>query len=448
MSNVTRRQFVEGTGKTAAGVGIAMTAASSARAAGSNEKIRLALIGCGGRGSYVARGLIEAGAAITHLCDVNPSKMDRVWKFLSSAQKQQPKFVADMQHVFDDKDVDGVIIATPDHWHALGTIRACEAGKDVYVEKPHSINIWESQKMVEAARKHKRVVQVGTQNRSVPYAHEAREYIKSGKLGDIPLVRVFNMKDGGEFKLGESTPQPEGFDWNLWLGPASQRPFHSKLIQHGWLYYWDFAGGDMLSDGIHQLDLALMLMGDPPLPKSVRSLGGKYAYPDADAERPDVQTSSWDYGNFILEGENTGYPRYMRKTTLTIRRNDELPYWTQNATRIEIYGKELMMTVGRHGGGWIVQTVQGRLVEKQFGRVPDPWHYDNFLSCMRSRQRPNADIEIAHNANAVVHMSNIAHRLGNIGLNYDRATGRFDNERANAMLKGPYRKGFEIPDTV
>lgn len=160
-------------------------------------------------------------------------------------------------------DIDGVIVATPDHWHGPATILACQAGKDVYVEKPPSHNIWEGRKMVEAARKYKRVVQAGTQNRSAPFSLAALEYIKSGKLGDIPLCKVFNLKPGGKFQLPSDGKVPAGFDWNTWLGAAGDRPYNAGLFGHGWHKFWDFSGGDMADDGIHQLDLARMLIGDP-----------------------------------------------------------------------------------------------------------------------------------------------------------------------------------------
>jgi hypothetical protein len=189
-------------------------------------------------------------------------------------------------------------------------------------------------------------------------------------------------------------------------------------------------------------------MGDPGLPESVRAVGGRYAHKGDDSECPDVQIVDWDFGSFVMTFELTGYPKYMRKTTGTIRRNDEFPYWTQNATRIELYGSELMMTVGRHGGGWIVQTSGGKLVEKTYGRVPDHPHWKNFVECVKSRKKPNADVSIAHAGNVVMHMGNIAHRAGNVSLRYDSDAGRFDSDHANRFIKPAYRKGYEVPEHV
>jgi len=450
MKRVNRRAFLSASGK-AAGAAMGAMAFASARpgkVAGAAERVNVAMVGCGGRGRYVTRGLIENGATLTCLCDLHEGRLNESWRFLSNVQKAKPRLVKDMRRVFDAKDVDAVVVSTPDHWHGPAAILACRAGKDVYVEKPHAHNIWESGRMVEAARKYDRIVQVGTQNRSAPYNHAALEYVKSGKLGKISLVKVYNMKPGGPFRLGAAGSQPAGFDWDRWLGRAPGRPYHQRIFHHGWHHFWDYSGGDMADDGIHQIDLALMLMGDPGMPKSVRAVGGRYAHKGDDSECPDVQIVDWDFGSFVMTFELTGYPKYMRKTTGTIRRNDEFPYWTQNATRIELYGSELLMTVGRHGGGWIVQTSGGKLVEKHYGRVPDHPHWKNFVECVKSRKKPNADVSIAHASNVVMHMGNIAHRAGNVSLRCDADTGRFDNEDANRLIKPTYRKGYEVPERV
>jgi len=448
MKRLNRRTFLSrGSGIAAAGGVVTLHASSRTQVAGASDRINLAMIGCGGRGRYVMRGLIEEKANLVALCDLRQDRLDEAWKFLSEVQTNQPRFVKDMREVFDSKDIDGVVVATPDHWHAPAAIMACQAGKDVYVEKPHSRNIWESGKMVEVARKYNRIVQVGTQNRSGAYTIAARDYVKSGKLGKIGLVKVFNMKSGGPFRLGPSPEPPAGFNWDAWLGPAPARPFHEEIFDGGWHKFWDFSGGDMADDGIHQLDLALMVMGDPGLPRSVRTVGGRYVYPDDDAEVPDIQVVNWDFGNYLVTFELTGYPKYMMKTSGTIRRNDLFPYWTHNATRIEIYGSELMMTLGRHGGGWIVQQSGGGIVDKMYGRPCDEEHYRNFLESMRSRKPPTADISVAHTSNVIMHMGNLAQRVGNVALEYDATARKFDNPEANQLIKGEYRKGYEIAES-
>ncbi len=451
MERMNRRDFLDESIRGAAGMSLGVMAFSmmSRQVIGANERVNIALIGCGGRGKIVARNFIEQGAEITYVCDLLEERLEATAKELAGVQGRRPKMSKEINQVFDCKDVDAVIIAMPDHWHAPASILACQAGKDVYVEKPHSHNIWESRKMIEAARKYKCIIQVGTQNRSAPYNFAARDYIKSGKLGDIRLVKVYNLKPGGPFYLGDAGMSPEGFNWDAWLGPAPQRPYHQRIFRSGWHNFWDFCGGDMGNDGIHQLDLFMMLLGDPNTPTSVSCSGGRLAHKGDDAEVPDVQIVSFDFEEFVMTFELTGYPRYMRKTTGTIRRRDEFPYWTQNATRIELYGSELMMTIGRHGGGWQVTTSGGRVVKQMYGRPPDLYHINNFIECIKSRKLPYADIEILHHSCTLVHLGNIAHRVGNQKLWFDPKTERFiDNDEANKLVKRKYRKKYEIPDKV
>jgi len=444
MSGISRREFL---GRSV--VGAVGAAALGSGVLGANERVRFALIGCGGRGKIVTRGLIDNGAELAYVCDLHEERLASAAKLFGEIQGRRPKTAKTMREVLDDKDVNAVMIGLPDHWHGPASILACQAGKDVYVEKPHAHNIWEGRKMIEAARKYNRILQVGTQNRSAPYNKAALEYVKSGKLGDIPLVKVYNLKPGGPFSLGNAGTPPTGFDWDAWLGAAPERPYHQRIFHGGWHKFWDFSGGDMADDGIHQLDLAMMLMSDPGMPKAVGCSGGRVAHKGDDAEVPDLQIVTFDFDNFIMTFELSGFPRYMRKTTGTIRRNDEFPYWTQNATRIELYGAQLMMTVGRHGGGWQVTTSGGKVVEQMYGRVPDPDHQKNFIECIKSRKRPNADVEILHDSCALVHLGNIAHRVGNRKLRFDPKTERFgDSDEANKLVKRRYRSKYAVPDQV
>jgi len=448
VKGITRRKIIQQSGKATAALTAGTVTLSASGTTSANERVKIGLVGCGGRGRYVALGLVEAGANLTYLCDLHPGELEQTWDFLSDVMQKKPAMVKDMQTVINSPDVDAVAVVTPTHWHALPTIQACQAGKDVYVEKPLCNNIWESRKMVEAAAKYNRIVQVGTQNRSAPYIHEALDYVRSGKLGKISLVKVYNLKSGKPFHLGPAEPCPDGFDWDKWLGRAPERPYHQDIFNSGWENFWDFAGGDMTDDGTHQLDLALMLMGDPGLPKTVRSLGGRFAHRGDDSETPDLAIYNWEFEDFVLTFDHCNYPKYMRKTTGTIRRNAVLPYWTHNSTRIELYGSELMMTIGRMGGGWIVQEEGGGVVEKHFGRVPDSWHYRNFLDCVKTRKKPNADIAMSNVSYVIMEMANIAHRAGNTLLHYDPASRSFDNPDADALLKSTYRRGYEIPDPV
>jgi len=436
---MNRRAFIKSTLLTT----VSASMIKPRRILGANERVQFALLGCGGRGSFVARGLIEQGGDCVALCDLHDERLNQTAEFLSAVQEKKPALVKQMQQLFDNKDIDAIVVAMPDHWHAPATILAVQAGKDVYVEKPHAHNIWESRMMMRAASKYNRIIQVGTQNRSAPYNLAGLDYVKSGALGPIGLVKVYNLKPGNSFYLGASEKLPDNFDWDAWLGPAPEREYHSQIFEGDWHKFWDYSGGDLADDGIHQLDLALMMMGDPGIPQKVTCIGGKKVYND-DRDVPDVQVATFEFENFILTLELTNYPRYMQKTTGTIRRNDLLPYWSQNATRIELYGAEQMMTIGRHGGGWQVTTSGGKVVTQMYGRPADEPHYVNFLECVKSRQKPSADIETAHAACTMIHMANIAHRVGNTGLMYDaRANSFSNNAQANEFIKRTYRTKYE-----
>ena len=417
---------------------------------GANDRVQLALIGCGGRGSYVARGFAEHGARITWLCDLHEGRLEEVGAFIAEAQDGHvPKKTKAMPEVLNADDVDAVIVAMPDHWHAPASILACQAGKDVYVEKPHAHNIWESQQMIKAARKYDRLIQVGTQNRSAAYNFAARKYIQEGNIGHIHLVKTYGLEPGGQFRLGDPGAPPKGFDWDAWLGAAPERPYHDSIFGGGWHQFWDFSGGDLVDDGVHQIDLTLMVLGEPGLPSAVSCAGGRLAHAGDDSEVPDVQVISYDFDEFVMTFELTNYPPYMQKTTSTIRRNDLFPYWTQNATRIELYGSKYMMTIGRHGGGWQVTRGGGKVVDQMYGRFPDEEHQQNFLDCVKSRKRPNADIAVAHAGCTLAHLGNIAHRVGNQKLRFDPETQRFpDSDDANALLKRTYREKYAIPEEV
>ena len=354
MSRLTRRGFVRksvtGLGVLAAGTAVRKSAAAESPA----ERVVLALIGAGGRG----RGLIEQVAArkdchVKHICDLEQKRGEGAAREVEQVQGSAPKIVKEMRTVFDDKDVHGVIVATPEQWHGLATVRACQAGKDVYVEKCICRKVEEGRKMVQAAQKYKRIVQAGTQSRATAYAASARKYIEEGNLGEVFLVKAFFMQSGvyGGYpmrKVPDSDP-PEGLDWDAWLGPAPERPYNAQ-VHRQWYGYWDYSGGNN-SDAIHVLDLARLAVGDPPHPKAVNCYGGRWQYDDG-GQMPDCQIVTYEFDKLAMTLETTGYTRgYMKKTPGSIRSGKKFPYWPQNSTRIEIYGTKQLLVLGRHGGG-------------------------------------------------------------------------------------------------
>jgi predicted dehydrogenase len=443
MQSVSRRKFVSLAGAPA------VFAAQSGRAQSPNNKVVLGLIGAGGRGSTLGGNLAKVeNTEFKYICDVNDQRGLEITKKLEEIRGIAPKRVTDMRRVFEDKDVDGVVVATPEHWHALASVWACQAGKDVYVEKCPTMTIWEGRQLIEASRKYKRLVQVGFENRSGPYAATARDYIKSGKLGKIRLVKVYNLlQGGGPFKEAPPSAVPPGVDWDLFQGPAQERPFSITRLRRSWGQYWDYGGGELSDDASHQLDLARMAMGDPPHPKSVYCNGGRLAYND-NRETPDLQVVNYDYGDFVMTCECGTSHSYMRKFSNEVRYGTKWPYWPQSSCRIEIYGTNRLMFLGRHGCGWQVFEADGKIVDQDKGYFPDKWHQPNFVDCIRSRKAPNADIAITHYSASLVHLGNVSYRVGKRHLEFDGATERFTDATANTYLKPAYRKQYRIPDVV
>ena len=338
-----------------------------------------------------------------------------------------------------------VVNATPDHWHVLGSILACQAGKDVYVEKPMSHNIWEGRKMVEAAQKYRRIVQVGTQSRSAPYAQEAADYIKSGKLGDVHLVRVFNLMEHPRMNLGPEQPPPEGFDYDLWCGPAAKLPYRPG---REWLNMAEYSCGPIPGDAVHQLDLARFILGDPPYPDTVVQSGGLQVLQDG-RDTPDTQFALFEYGKFTLQFEGALWTPYMKKTPMPVRDTDQLPNWTFNSTKIEVLGTRGFMFMGRHGDGWQVFNEAGESIIAASPKQSDQEHQDNFIECVRSRQQPNAPAEQGHYSALLSHLANVSWRMGNRKLTFDAKTETFVGEpEANQYVKRAYRAPWVIPDEV
>jgi predicted dehydrogenase len=412
----------------------------------------LGLIGAGGRGRSLARTLTrDKNVQFKYVCDVEGGRASSGGRDLEKTQGRRPKQVVDMRELFDDKDVHGVVVATPEHWHALGTVWACQAGKDVYVEKNISLTIWEGRKMVEAARKYKRIVQAGVQNRSAPYAFSARDYIRKGGLGQILYAKVFCMLPrtygGSPFRHPPDSKPPAGLDWDRWLGPAPEVPYNRG--RHRNCYgYWEYSGGSLAGDASHTLDLARMVLGDPPHPKAVHCTGGRFRH-DGRGNIPEVQILSYEFDKFVMSCESTGFTPYIIKSPGSVRYADKFPFWPQNSSRIEIYGTRRMMYLGRHGGGWQVLERGGKVAAHEYGYHPDKWHLPNFVECIRTRKRPHGDIEQAHLGACLVHLGNVAYRMGNQKLAFGGETETFhDNDEANKYLKPAYRKHYRLPEKV
>jgi predicted dehydrogenase len=422
---------------------------------GANDKIVLAIIGSGSRGTgtIISTCKVNANVEIKTVCDVNDLKATKAIGAIEKAIGYKPQRSKNMKEVFDDKDIDAVWISTPEHWHSLATVWACQAGTDVYVEKNPSISIWEGRKMVEAAKKYKRIVQIGFENRSAPYGFSAREYIKSGKLGQIVTVKCYNMLGGGKWIPKPDTAIPNGLDWDAWLGPAPYVPYnpniHDMESRGGWGDYWAYSGGVLADDASHVMDLARMVLGDPGHPKSVYGWGGNYAW-GSKKETPEFQSITYDFGNFTMTCDSGNATNYMKKTPNNIRMDPKLfPDWRTNATRTEIYGTEGLMYLGRHGGGWQVKGEDSKIIAQDGGIFPDPDHQKNFIESLRTRKKPNGDVEQGQISACLVHLGNIAYRVGNKQLYFDSENERFiGNDDANKFLKTSYRDNYKMPGKV
>jgi predicted dehydrogenase len=455
MDTLNRRDFLNHS--TATGLRLAAGAtilanAQSVRGTPANNKVTLGLIGVGGRSGTLWNGLLKRGdCQVAWIADPDADRLNWTVGEMTRQYKQTPKAVRDMRKVLDRKDVDAVVVATPDHWHALATIWACQAGKDVYVEKPPTHNCWEGRKMVEAARKYNRIVQVGTQNRSAPYNIAARKYIADGKLGKIHFCRVYNQKEWPNWPVVPDSDPPKSLDWDLWNGPAPEAKYNANY-RRNWHHLWRYSSGDIVNDAIHQIDLARYLLG-VDYPKSVYSTGGRFNNTGS-AETPDTQVAVFDFDHLVLNFELTLWTPYMLKISPIIRESDtEFPYWLQCATRIEIYGSEGVMMVGRHGGGWQVfvrpKLHEGVVKAQKKGRFPDPEHQANFVECVRSRKMPNADIEEGHRSVLLSHLANISYRLGGQKLTFDAKTEKIvGNKEAMKFYKREYRKPYVIEENV
>lgn len=412
---------------------------------GANDKVVLALVGAGGRGTQLIFSIQKCtpGVEVKYVCDVDDSRGGRIVDEMAKLQGYAPKKIRDMRQALDDKDVDAVIIATPEHWHALQMMWACRAGKDVYVEKNICLTTDEGKAMVKAAAENKTVVQCGFQNRSGDFAFPAREYIASGELGTIVTVKIYCMLPGTrEWVMKEDSPVPEGLDWDMWLGPAEYVPYNVSRHK-AFLDWWAYSPGAHMDDASHAVDLTRMVLGEPML-RAVYCAGGRVIFNDK-RDIPDNQTVVFDMGEYPISLESSQYGNYLYKTPTEVRYSEKFPVWNTNATRVEIYGTKGLMYLGRMGGGWQVFGKDMKLLAEKTGYFPDEAHHRNFIECIRSRKTPNAPIDKGVLSAAMINLANLSYRSGKKMLGFDAATGTITgNAEAAALDKRVYRKGYEL----
>jgi predicted dehydrogenase len=403
----------------------ALTAAGAAD--NPQQKYVLGILGVRGRGRDLLRGFASFDdVEIAYVCDPDLTVIPKALDALPQRHKRRPKVVQDLREVLQDKSVDAVAVATPDHWHALATVWACQAGKHVYVEKPISHNLVEGRRMVQAARKHNRVVQVGTQRRSAEYLARAAEVVRAGHLGKVPFARAWIAGHRKSIGKKADAPTPARVDYNLWLGPAPERPFNPNRWHYNWHWFWDYGTGELGNNGIHGLDVVRWLL-DLDAPQRVTSGGGKFFYDD-DQETPDTQVVTFDFPRCSVVWEHR--------------------IWARTGLRNESFGIELVGEKGTlvvDSKGWHIENGL-KMAEKATG--PERPHLRNFLDCIASGKRPAADIEEGHRSTRLCHLGNIAFRLGRV-LRFDASSETVSGDaEANKLLGRAYRKGFVLPDKV
>jgi predicted dehydrogenase len=446
MKALNRRNFLKNTGS----VGAALAAGSIVKADSlknsPNGTIRMAVIGLRGRGqTHYAEWSKLQNVEVATLCDVDEREFGKALTKMQKLSPKKPKTETDIRRVLEDKEIDAISIATPDHWHALATIWGCQAGKDVYVEKPTSHNIWEGRKMVEAARKYNRIVQSGMQNRSNKTVQAAMKFLHDGGLGDVYMAKGLCFKPRDTIGKKQNGPVPEGVHYDLWLGPAQYRPFNENRFHYNWHWFWDYGCTDLGNQGPHQMDIARWGMNKHDYPVKIHCSGGYYAF-DSDQETPNTQIAALEFSDgkliqFEVRGLYTN-----GENGITI---GNLFYGSKGWMHLD--GSTWRTFFGRKNEpGPSMESKEGAADPMNLLGSGDTPHFRNFIDAMRSRKisDQNADIEEGHRSTVYCHLSNIAYRLGR-QLQFDSNNECFVNDtQADGYLGRRYRAPYVVPDKV
>jgi predicted dehydrogenase len=430
----TRRNFIKTASVLAAGSVLPLESIIAARKPVSAlEKVRVGLIGANGMGySDLASFLKNPEVECIAMCDIDRNVLTNRTNDLIKLGFAKPKLYVDYRKMLENKDIDVVIIGTPDHWHCLTLVNSLEAGKHAYVEKPIGNSIAEINIMQKAVKQHKKIVQVGQWQRSQPHFVDAVKYLRSGKLGRIRTCKAWSYIDWKSAvpKVPDS-PVPDGVDYDMWLGPATKRPFNKNRFHFTFRWYWDYAGGLMTDWGVHLIDYILYGM-DKAVPTSVMAIGGKYAFPDDAMETPDTMTAVYDFKDFTMIWEHTigiGNGNYGRAHGMS--------YIGENGT----------LVLDRNG--WEVipekQRIPALPVQKNVGVGLD-LHTRNFLDCLKNNtpEKLNASIEVGRNVALVAQMGNIAFRTGE-KVTWDNTKQQFGTATANKLITPEYHNGWTLP---
>jgi predicted dehydrogenase len=436
----SRRSFIKQT------TALAATAAtfhitSGVRAQSPNSQFNVAIIGPGGRGAGLLKSFAELpNVNLGWVCDVDSNRVAIAAKNVEAAKQATPRTATDMRRIFEDKSVDAVVIATPDHWHAPATILACDAGKHVYVEKPGSHNIREGRLMIETARRTKRVVQVGTQSRSFSTMIEATAKVQSGAIGEVLQCRVWNSQLRSNIGHAKPSDPPATLDYENWIGPAPMVPFQKNLLHASWRWFHAFGTGDMGNDGVHDIDIGRWGLGvGERHPNRIVALGGKYFHDD-DQQFPDTQTVIFEYD---MGGG--------KKKQLIFEQRLWSPYVQEGHENGDAWYGSKGYIIGSKKDGWEMFAARNKPVEKSEDKtkLSNGPHVSNFLECIKTGARPTADVEIHHYSACLAHLGNIAIRVGR-QLEFDpKAEKILRDEEANKLVSRSYRAGhWAVPKGV
>ncbi|WP_031428717.1 Gfo/Idh/MocA family protein [Flavimarina sp. Hel_I_48] len=409
-----------------------------------NDRIQVGLIGCKGMGFSDLSSMLKINEIdVVALCDIDDSVLAERTKDLEKAGIKPPKKYKDYRKLLEDQDIDVVIIGTPDHWHCLQLMDALEAGKDVYCEKPIANTIEESMLMRQKVNGSDKIVQIGQWQRSQPHFREAIDYVHSGKLGNIRLAKAWAYQGWMQsIPVLPDAPVPQGVDYDMWLGPAQQRPFNPNRFHFNFRWFWDYAGGLMTDWGVHLLDYALYGM-KAGTPKSVMAMGGKFAYPDDAAQTPDSLQTVFEYDDFSILWEHaTGIDNG------NYGRDHGISFIGNNGTLVlDRNGWEVIPEVGHDS--WNKLKDQPKLeripLQKSSASGLD-LHTVNFIDAVQSRDASslNAPIQVGYDAALISHFGNVAYRTGD-RLYWDTAKKRFTDNEANKYVKAKYHNGWELP---
>jgi predicted dehydrogenase len=455
MAAIERRTFV-----TAA---VAAIATPRFPILGANDRINVGQVGIGGRGAdhINAYSSLTSECRTVAVCDVNQAARERGVAQVKRLQGAAPIEFGDMRKMFASKDVDAVSITTPNHWHALATIWACEAGKDVYVEKPACHNLFEAQQMVAAARKYNRMVQVGSQGRSIAHKMKAMELLKQGAIGQIYHARGLCYRR--RFSIGHTPdePVPTGLDWDLFLGPAQMKPYSKNKFAYNWHWFWDTGSGDIGNQGVHEMDMCLWGLGRGGWPQAVSSIGGKFIWQD-DQETPNTQQTTFDWGDMQITFDVRNLPT-LPEGTGPVRPNytgniffGDAGFMVVEPNGFQLYksaaGSRINGDAARGASAGQAEKYEKTMDEK--GQETEQWstnpHIQNFFQAIRARDYKllRAEVAIGARAAAFCHLANISYRVGR-ELKVDQSTGHFvGDEAANALFTRNYREPYIVPPAV